>query len=98
MTLPANDQLNYVVAEGFDEFLGLGFHVGWFALEQIAYQPSWALEYFTANDTEGSVDKRIRLAALRRELQILYAPLSLERIGALTEQYEAHLQVPAEPQ
>jgi hypothetical protein len=98
MTMPANDQLNYVVAEGFDEFLGLGFNVGWFALEQIAYQPSWALEYFAANDTEVDDDKRIRLAALRRELQIGYAPLSLQRITALTERYEAHLRVPAEPQ
>ena len=97
MTMPANDRLNYIVAEGFDEFLGLGFHVGWFALEQIAYQPSWALEYFAANDTEANDDKRIRLAALRRELRIQYAPLSIQRITTLTERYEAHLRVPAEP-
>src|SRR5688500_1004029 len=59
MTMPANDQLNYVVAEGFNEFLGLGFNVGWFALEQISYQPDWALKYFAAaDDPEGNDDKR----------------------------------------
>ncbi len=28
---------NVVVAETLDEFFGLGYYVGWFALEQLAY-------------------------------------------------------------
>jgi len=46
MTLPANDKHNFVVADSIDEFLGLGYHVGWFALEGIAYDPEEALQYF----------------------------------------------------
>ena len=37
---------NFVVAESFDEFLGAGYHVGWFALEQIAYHATEAEVYF----------------------------------------------------
>jgi hypothetical protein len=97
MTMPANDRLNYVVAEGFDEFLGLGFHVGWFALEQIAYQPDWALGYFAAEDTEKDDRKRMLMAALRSALEIQYVALRLERIHALTKKHEVQLQVPAQP-
>lgn len=46
ITLPACDQHNFVVAESIDEFLGLGYHVGWFALEAIAYDPEEALQCF----------------------------------------------------
>lgn len=95
MTMPMNDQLNYVVAESFDEFLGLGFHVGWFALEQIAYDPEWALQYFGSEDPEASEDTNTRLSALRTELGIRYLPLNIKRIEALTERYAVHLNVPA---
>ena len=45
MTMPAVAR-NFVVAESFDEFLGVGYRVGWFALEQIAYQATEAEVYF----------------------------------------------------
>ncbi len=98
MTMPANDQLNYVLAEGIDEFLGLGFHVGWFALEQVAYSPEWASQYFAGKDSDASQDMESRLSALRRELSMRYVPLELARIDALFKKYAAHLQVPPEPQ
>jgi hypothetical protein len=96
-SMPANDQLNYVVAESFDEFLGLGYHVGWFALEQIAYSPEWALQHFANEDPETRHEAKARLAALRSELGIRYVPLNLQRIEALTNLYAHHLEVPAEP-
>ena len=98
MTMPANDTFNYVIAEGFNEFLGLGYHVGWFSLEQIAYQPKWAVEYFSAIEQDAGAAKRERLEALKLKLDIQYVPLMLERITELTEKYRLHLQVPEEPQ
>jgi hypothetical protein len=97
MTMPANDQLNFVVAENFDEFFGLGYHVGWFALEQIAYSPEWARLYFANEDPEARDEARARLAALRSELGIRYIPLNIQRIEMLTSRYGHYLQVPAEP-
>jgi len=97
MTLPANDQLNYVVAETLDEFLGLGFYAGWFALEQIAYDPDWALEHFSSPDDEGDETQQERLKFLQDVLGIRHVPLDLERIDALTGKYADYLQVPLEP-
>ena len=43
MTVPMSDQHSIVVAETLTEFLGLGYHVGWFSLEQLAYDVTWTL-------------------------------------------------------
>lgn len=97
MTLPANDQLNYVVAETLDEFLGLGFYTGWFALEQIAYDPDWALEHFSSPSDEGDETQQERLKFLKDVLGIQHVPLDLDRVDALTGKYADYLQVPLEP-
>ncbi|MBX9901950.1 MAG: hypothetical protein K2Y28_14330 [Burkholderiaceae bacterium] len=98
MTMPANDQLNFVVAETLEEFLGLGFHVGWFALEQIAYEPDWAISYFSGSHEEAKTYQQDRLLPLRNELNFKYIALDLARIDALTCKYAQYLRVPLEPQ
>ncbi|WP_073467991.1 hypothetical protein [Rhizobacter sp. OV335] len=47
MTMPAVAQ-NFVVAESFDEFLGVGYRVGWFALKQITSHATEAEVYSAA--------------------------------------------------
>ena len=98
MTLPANDQLNYVIAETLEEFLGLGFHTGWFALEQIAYDPDWALDYFSSPNDESDETQQERLKFLQDMLCIRYVPLDLARVDALTHKYADYLHVPSELQ
>jgi hypothetical protein len=100
MTVPANfnDELNVVLAESIDEFLGLGYHVGWFALEQVVYDPEWAPDYFAQPDPDDDdEDKTARLEFLRSELGIKSVALSLKRIAKLTKRYASFLVVPDEP-
>jgi hypothetical protein len=97
MTLPAAERHNLVVAEDIDEFLGLGYHVGWFALEQVVYQPEWALAYFSQPDPAAPEYKSARMEFLRSGLGIRPVALSLERIAKLTERYASFLIVPDEP-
>jgi hypothetical protein len=100
MTLPANDRHNYLVAESIEEFLGLGYHVGWFALESIAYEPDAAVQYFTQPEAETPAltdGKSALMEFLRAELDIQPVVLSLDRIAELTERYAQYLVVPDEP-
>jgi len=97
MTLPAAEKHNLVVAENIDEFLGLGYHVGWFGLEQIVYQPEAALAYFAQPDPDARECKSARMNFLRSHLSIRPVALSLERIARLTGKYSSFLVVPDEP-
>src|SRR5262245_49404076 len=80
-----------------DEFLGLGYHVGWFGLEQIVYQPEAALAYFAQPDPDARECKSARMNFLRSHLSIRPVALSLERIARLTGKYSSFLVVPDEP-
>jgi hypothetical protein len=91
MTMPAMWPPNYVVAEGFEEFLGIGFYVGWFAIEQVIYEPDWAAEYFAKEDLDQHEDVRARLAMLRKAMKVKHVPLSAKRVAHLTEKYSARL-------
>lgn len=97
MTLPAADKHNLVVAEGLAEFLGLGFHVGWFALEQVLYQPSWAEGYFSRTDADADTEKEELLEVLRSSLDIRPVTLSAARVSFLTAKYAHLLEVPDDP-
>ena len=49
MTVPmAFRRPNLIVAEGMPEFLALGCRVGYFALEELIYRRSWAVEWIAA--------------------------------------------------
>lgn len=98
MTVPASDTPNFVIAEGFDEFFGLGFFVGWFALEQIAYQPDWVTEYFSKPDPDADPKLGIRPETICKKLGVRHVPLSLTRIFELTARYADVITGPSELQ
>jgi hypothetical protein len=88
---------NHVIAESFDEFFGLGFHVGWFALEQAFYEPESAVAYFSSPDADADEYKDAALCYLRTQLDIAYVPLQHERISALTMKYAQYIVTPPLP-
>jgi hypothetical protein len=98
MTVPMNfTDANVVLAESIDEFLGLGYHVGWFSLEQVVYEPESVPDYFAQPDPDHDEDETARLEFLRSELGIKPVALSLKRIAKLTKRYASFLVVPDEP-
>lgn len=97
MTMPAVAQ-NFVVAESFDEFFGLGYHVGWFALEQIAYRSAEVEAYFAQPDCDDGPAKTARMTLLRERLAIQHVRLLRERVESLTQRYAEHLVVPDDPE
>lgn len=94
MTVPMSDQNNVVVAETLKEFLGLGYFVGWFSLEQLSYDANWAVSYFSQPDPDTWPEREKELRLIRDELSIKYAALSLSRIQDLSDQYLSLLVLP----
>jgi hypothetical protein len=86
MTVPMSDIRNVVLAESFEEFLGLGCHVGWFMLEQLAYDPIWTVKHFS-NSNQVSPECHAVLKRIRAELRLDYVPLDLARITQLNDRY-----------
>jgi hypothetical protein len=70
MTVPMSDAYNLVIAEDFQEFLRLGYHAGYFALEQFIYEPEWAARFHSRDDPEMGPDEKILLAHLREQFQL----------------------------
>jgi len=97
MTVPMSDRHNVVIAETLGEFLNIGFHVGWFSLEQIVYNPDEAVEYHADADPEDWPEHIDELVFFRESLGLTYQPLSLARIAALEEKYHPLLIADDEP-
>jgi hypothetical protein len=88
MTVPMNLVHNFILAESLDEFLGLGYHHGWFALDQVAYQPSRVEERFgEEEDPERWPEDAGVLARLRRLAGFTPVRLSMTRIAELQAKY-----------
>jgi hypothetical protein len=107
VTIPAVGGQNFAVGENLFDFLCLGVHRGYFALEQLAYHLELTLEVFTNPDWQpteswhGSVgfvtgreSKRV-LAFLTSELGLRPWP-SPDRFTALQERYIGSLELPAQ--
>ena len=95
MTVPmCFDRPNVIVADTFDEFLGLGYHVGWFSLEQLVYNPEETVEYFAQPDPDEWPDKTTLMEFLRARMRIRPVALLLGRTDALTRQYSFLLPEP----
>lgn len=97
MTVPMADTHNVIVAENLEEFLGLGYHVGWFTLEQIVNDAEDAISYFADPDTEKLPEREKLLVVLRKEINIEHVPLSLERLEELKNKYVALIEADSEP-
>ena len=95
MTVPMGNHYNIVIAESFSEFLGLGYFNGWFALEQLAYNPEEAVRLFAGPDGEDIADREPLLKVLRATLGIVHIPLTGTRIGELQVRYGALIQLAA---
>jgi hypothetical protein len=80
--------------EGFAEFLGLGYHVGWFSLEQLAYDLAWTADYFAK--AERGPDCEAILKRGRSSLRLKPVPLNLDRILQLQGKYVSLVQLPDE--
>jgi hypothetical protein len=94
MTVPMNDVNNFIVAESLDEFLGLGYYVGWQPLDGIAYRPDEVESHLAQPDPELWPEEIELLRKLREELTLKYWPLSLRRIRELDERYGSALELP----
>jgi hypothetical protein len=93
MTVPMSDIHNIVVAESVQEFLGLGCEVGWFLLEQLAYDPNWAVEHYARSEPDSPECEAV-LDRMRRSLRLQHVPLSLNRLAQLKGKYLPLVQVP----
>ena len=100
MTVPMNDKLNYVIAESLAEFIGLGFHVGWRALDQIALgvDGSQVESYFAQRDRESWPSLEEKLAYIQTCLQISHVPLSFARLAYLDEKFRKFIDDGDEPE
>ncbi len=84
-------ECNLVVGESFEEFLNIGYYVGWFSLEQLVYERAWALSYFGAPDPEQDDWCTPRLKFAREELCIVPRPPTEKRLAELATKYASHL-------
>ncbi len=89
MTVPANNKHNYVIAQSLEEFIGLGYHVGWLSLDQIAFGPNKSkVEADFARRAKNSSPKlEIMLAYIRTGLKVRHAPLSFARLADLDKRF-----------
>lgn len=89
MTVPMNDRQNYIIAESLEEFLGLGYYVGWLALDQIAFGPDKLKveTYFSQRNLEFSPEQEEMLVFIRDGLQLRHVPLSFARLTGLDEKF-----------
>jgi hypothetical protein len=86
MTVPMSDTHTIVLAESMDEFLGLGSRLGWFLLEQLAYDPDWAVEHYARSDPDSPECAAI-LKRMRTALRLKPVALRPDRLTQLRERY-----------
>lgn len=95
MTVPmaAGDSIskyNWILGENLTEFLSLGYYNGWFSLEQLCYDPSWAINYYgnELDDVE-EVPEGDHQFVIKMRNKIVYnhIPLNLERLETLKRLY-----------
>ena len=86
-------QENVILAENLDEFLGVGFHNGWFALEQLVYDFDATIEYYSTPADDLSKEETTLLELIREELKIGFAPLTKSRLKELKKKYFKTLEI-----
>ena len=93
MTVPMTDKNNIVVAESLEEFLSLGYHVGWYALEQLAYDEKDTIEFYSKPDPEISREAKLFLEIIRNELSIDFKAITKDRLNDLHKMYYSKLEI-----
>lgn len=100
MTVPMNfgnslKGYNRILGENLNEFLSLGYYNGWFSLEQLCYQPDWAIDFYNNEWPDDELQSRGDfqfIKKLRSKLGYEHLPLNLNRLKALEEKYFDQLQ------
>lgn len=106
MTVPAADTQNFVVGTDLFEFLCLGARHGFFALEQLAYEPDMTMEAYTNPDWQPTLPWHHSAGFLPRHkdgmvLNFLTVQLGLRpwsssaRFADLQQRYAQFLELPA---
>ncbi|WP_147320911.1 hypothetical protein [Hymenobacter lapidiphilus] len=93
MTVPIAET-NVVVAETLAEFLGIGSRMGWFELEQLAYDAPRTVAYYGVAPAEVSTQEQTFLDLVRTELRVAPVALTSERLAYLNRRYLPQVQVP----
>jgi hypothetical protein len=100
MTVPMNfgnsmKSYNWVIAENLNEFLSIGYYVGWFPIEEFCYDKERAIGLYSAKITDEE-SKNIPdiqfIKKLRERFGYEHIPLKNERLKELETKYFDHLQ------
>jgi len=94
MSVPTNDVANLVVAADFMGFLRLGYHRGFFALEQFVYDWEDAVEIHSRPDVDQERQERLLLEPLRAEFALEPPADIAASIKAADEAHSNRLVVP----
>jgi hypothetical protein len=94
MTVPMSDAYNLVIAEDFHEFLQLGYHAGYFSLEQFVHDPEWAARFHSREDPEMDAAQKSLLAHLREEFQLKPLPDIGGRVREVHRTYAQSVRLP----
>jgi len=86
MTVPMIDKI-IILADSFDEFLGLGYYNGWFPLEQLVYNFNDTIGYYSTPDNFLTLQQRNFLDFMKTEFDIVHSPLTKMRLEILERLY-----------
>ncbi len=89
MTVPMalEEDINTVITEDLREFLNLGYHVGWFGLEQIVYQTPPDYGYFSKPDPDHEEDEKRFLEIVREVFETQPISFNAKRLEDLRIRY-----------
>ena len=93
MTVPMASENNAVVATDLEEFFSIGYHVGWFGLEELVYDFEATITYFNEPDNDLDVEELRFLKLMRDQLKLSHFPLTAERLSHLKNQYFESLDI-----
>ena len=93
MTSPMAEVSNMVIAENLEEFFSIGFHVGWFALEQLAYDRDDTIKYQNQPDPDLNAAQIRFLELVRSHFNLSHSPLSTNKLEWLQNEYFHHLEI-----
>ena len=96
MTVPMCDTPNVIVGENLREFLCLGRRFGYFALEQLVYQPQQTVDALATDsfDPEAGAVERGLLQRLTAEFKLSPWEAPGKRLAALRDKYLPLLTLP----
>lgn len=95
MTVPmnagaANQSSNQILGANLNEFLSLGYYNGWFPLEQLCYDPAWALDFYSKENLDADYQTGVGIQLvkkLRTKLGFEPIPLIMKRLKELEDLY-----------